>query len=120
VASPTAGRGGFDDTPMGGDYTRADKIDMEDADYLKQLIYLTSGGRRIVREGTKGMQLVRVDLHKQEATNGCIFIVDEFTPPLSNPALLNRFEPQLIKDIQSEVGARTRPNIGTMNVLSVL
>jgi hypothetical protein len=59
-------------------------------------------------------------LSQQEPTNGCIFIVDAFTPPLSNPALLNRFEPQLIKDIQSEVGARTKSNIGTMNVLSVL
>jgi hypothetical protein len=234
----------IDETLMGGDYAKADKIDMEDADYLKQLIYLTSGGRRIVREGSKGLQFfmikgggegfldayyrgrdasrevisdgattdskgpvvmifdnndmlvvfdhmgtlvgsallerpisitdpslknpqmwtegtanriydawdggavtlyhnknfdieyfglkvtdklgwyasgaVRVDIHKQEATNGCIFIVDEFTPPLSNPALLNRFEPQLIKDIQSEVHARAKSNIGTMNVLSVL
>ena len=40
-------------------------------------------------------------LHKQEKTNGCIFIVDPDTPPLSNPAQLNLFEPQLIKDIQT-------------------
>jgi hypothetical protein len=62
---------------------------------------------------------VRVDLHKQEATNGCIFIVDPNTPPLSDPAKLNLFEPQLIKDIQSHVGARTKSGIGTMGVITI-
>lgn len=62
---------------------------------------------------------VMVDLHKQEATNGCIFIVDPATPPLSDPARLNLFEPQLIKDIQAHVGARTKANIGTMNVIEI-
>lgn len=62
---------------------------------------------------------VRVDLHKQEATNGCIFIVDPNTPPYSDPAKLNMFEPQLIKDIQSHVGARTKSGIGTMHVIAI-
>jgi hypothetical protein len=41
-----------------------------------------------------------VDLHKQEATNGCIFIVDPKTPPYDDNAAaiaaLNNFEPQFI------------------------
>jgi len=62
---------------------------------------------------------VRVDLHKQEKTNGCIFIVDPDTPPLADPARLNLFEPKLIKDIQDHVGARTKSNIGTMHVIEI-
>lgn len=234
----------IDETLMAGDYAQGGKIDMANESYLKQLIYLASGGRRVVREGAKGLQLfmikgggegfldpyyrqrdasrdiigdgattdsktavvmifdnndllavfdekgslvgsallerpisitdpsrrnphmwtegtanriydawdgrsvalyhnknfdieyfglmvndalgwyasgkVRVDLHKQEATNGCIFIVDPATPPLSDPARLNLFEPKLIKDIQAKVAARTKSNIGTMQVISVL
>jgi hypothetical protein len=63
---------------------------------------------------------VRVDMHKQEETNGCIFIVDPDTPPLSDPARLNLFEPKLIKDIQTHIGARTKSNIGTMYVIDVM
>jgi hypothetical protein len=29
------------------------------------------------------------------------------------------FEPQLIKDIQDHIGARTKSNIGTMNVIEI-
>ena len=62
---------------------------------------------------------VRVDLHKQEATNGCIFIVDPNTPPYWDKAKLNMFEPKFIKDIQSAVGAKVKQNIGTMHMLTV-
>jgi hypothetical protein len=62
---------------------------------------------------------VMVDLHKQEKTNGCIFIVDPDTPRLADPARLNLFEPQLIKDIQAHIGARTKDNIGTMQVIEI-
>jgi len=233
----------LDETLMGGDYSNRAKVDMNDPDYLKQLIYLASGGRQVVRTGTRGLQFfiikgggegfldpyyrgkdasreiisdgattdssgvvmvfdnndllavfdhdgdlvgaallerpisitdpsrkhphmwtegtanriydawdgrpvtlyhnrnfdikyyglmvndklgwyvqhkVMVDLHKQEATNGCIFIVDPDTPPLSDPARLNHFEPQLIKDIQALIGARAKSNIGTMHVISVM
>ncbi len=234
----------IDEALMGGDFVKRGKIDMDDEDYLKQLVYLASGGRQVVRTGSKGLQFfmikgggegflkpyyrdkdasrhmvhdaattanssgvtmifdnndllavfessgellgsallkrpivvtdpsrrsdphvwteatanqiydawngrpvrlyfnknfeieyyglmvwdrlgwymsrkVRVDLHKQEQTNGCIFIVDPDTPPLSDPARLNMFEPQLIKDIQAYVGARTKDNIGTMHVIEI-
>jgi|HubBroStandDraft_6_1064221.scaffolds.fasta_scaffold131494_2 hypothetical protein len=233
----------IDEALMGNDFANRASIDMDDGEYLKQLIYLATGGRRVVRMGVKGLQFfmikgggegflprryigkdasrhvvgdgattansdgvvmifdnndllavfdgngkllgsallkrpisitdpsaknphmwteatanriydlwdgqpvtlyrnknfdieyfglmindklgwytshkVMVDLHKQEATNGCIFIVDPDTPPLSDPARLNRFEPQLIRDIQEHVGARTKSNIGTMQVIDI-
>jgi len=62
---------------------------------------------------------VRVDLHKQEATNGCIFIVDPSTPPYSDILRLNAFEPKLIRDIQARVGAKAKSNIGTMHVITI-
>jgi hypothetical protein len=55
-----------------------------------------------------------VDFHKQEDTNGCIFIVDPATPPLNTEAL-NTFEPQLITDILTSIGktpAQVRGSIG--------
>jgi hypothetical protein len=62
---------------------------------------------------------VRVDLHKREATNGCIFILEAGTPPYVDKAKLNAFEPQFIKDIQSTVGAKTKENIGTMHMVDI-
>lgn len=62
---------------------------------------------------------VMVDLHKQEQTNGCIFIVDPGTPSVDNPTQLNLFEPQLIRDIQAHVGAKVKDNIGTMHVIEI-
>ncbi len=235
----------IDEALMGNDFSNRDKIDMDDEDYLKQLIYLATGGRRVVRMGARGKGLqfymikgggegflpkrykgkdasrhhvgdgattsnssgvtmvfdnndllavfdsggkligsallkrpisivdpsekdphvwtegtanlvydawdgqpvtlyhnkhydieyyglmiwdklrlyarhkVMVDLHKQEKTNGCIFIVDPDTPKLSHTTQLNMFEPQLIKDIQDHIGARTKSNIGTMNVIEI-
>jgi hypothetical protein len=62
---------------------------------------------------------VRIDIHKTEATNGCILIVDSDTPPLSDVARLNQFEPKLIKDIQAAIGAREKYHIGTMRMLKI-
>jgi hypothetical protein len=44
-----------------------------------------------------------VDFHKQEDTNGCIFIVDPTTPPNGSDEL-NNFEPRLITDILASIG----------------
>ncbi|MGH6960528.1 MAG: hypothetical protein ACREE7_08605 [Dongiaceae bacterium] len=238
-AAPEAGpKRRIDEALMGGDFAKRAKIDMNDEAYLKQLVYLATGGRRVVATGGKGLQFymikgggegfldpsysgkdasrviigggvttsgaagtmmifdnndllavfdrngkllgsallerpvsitnpniwtehtanriydawdgqpvtlyrnrnfdivyyglmihdklgwyaqrkVMVDLHKQEATNGCIFIVDPATPPLSDEARLNIFEPQLIKDIQTHIGAREKRNIGTMHVIEI-
>jgi len=46
-----------------------------------------------------------VDLHKQEATNGCIFIVDPHTPEFGT-AELNDFEPKLLVDILASIGKK--------------
>lgn len=66
---------------------------------------------------------VRIDIHKQEATNGCIFIVDKDTPPyVDNDAAktkLSMFEPQFIQDIQKQVGAKHKSNIGTMHMVKI-
>jgi hypothetical protein len=62
---------------------------------------------------------VRIDIHKEEATNGCIFIKDPNTPPLSDPRRLNAFEPQFIKDVQKAVGAKTKWQIGTMHMIKI-
>ena len=62
---------------------------------------------------------VRVDLHKREATNGCIFILENGTPRYAEKAKLNAFEPQFIKDIQSIVGAMTKTNIGKMHMVDI-
>ena len=64
---------------------------------------------------------VRIDLHKQEATNGCIFILDPNTPPLDedNTARLNAFEPQFILDVQKQIGAKVKWGIGTMHMVHI-
>jgi hypothetical protein len=56
-----------------------------------------------VDEGKK--DLGWVDIHKQEQTNGCIFIVDPNTPKLGDEAL-DLFEPQLIVDVLASIGKR--------------
>jgi hypothetical protein len=78
----------------------------------------------------------RIDIHKEEATNGCIFIVQDDTPPLPDDlgphptaaeialhkaALnkLNHFEPKLIQDIQGVIKAKTGANFGTMRVIKI-
>ena len=62
---------------------------------------------------------VRIDIHKEEATNGCIFIRDPNTPDYSNKAALNAFEPKMIKDIQAAVGASVKWGIGTMHMVDI-
>jgi hypothetical protein len=60
-------------------------------------------------------------MHKEEATNGCIFILDPLTPPYdeNNTAPLNAFEPTFIKDIQTGVGASRKWDIGTLYLVDV-
>lgn len=60
---------------------------------------------------------VRVDLHKEEQTNGCIFIRDPATPQLTSEAALGLFEPAFIRNVQASVGASIKSNIGTMHML---
>jgi len=62
---------------------------------------------------------VRIDLHKKEATNGCIFILDPNTPPHAETDRLNAFEPQFILDVQKKIGAKTKWGIGTMHMVKV-
>jgi hypothetical protein len=57
----------------------------------------------VVEDGMKGRAWV--DLHKQEATNGCIFIVDPDTPDYGTKEL-NNFEPRLLVDILASIGKR--------------
>lgn len=56
-----------------------------------------------VRDKYRGKSAT-IDLHKQEYTNGCIFIVDRATPALGDEAALGKFEPQLIKDVLKQAG----------------
>ncbi len=56
-----------------------------------------------VRDEYRGKRAT-IDLHKQEHTNGCIFIVDRATPALGDEAALGKFEPQLIKDVLKQAG----------------
>jgi hypothetical protein len=56
-----------------------------------------------------------VDLHKQEATNGCIFIVDPNTPEYGKDEL-KTFEPQLINDILASIGKRPDDVKGTISL----
>lgn len=62
---------------------------------------------------------VRIDLHKKEATNGCIFIMDPNTPPHAETDRLNAFEPQFILDVQKQIGAKVKWGIGTMHMVKV-
>jgi hypothetical protein len=70
-----------------------------------------------------------VDLHKQEATNGCIFIVDPTTPEY-DPAdavkfeALQKFEPKLIGDILAAIGktpdqVKGSIRLGVMHVVDI-
>jgi len=64
-----------------------------------------------------------VDLHKQEATNGCIFIVDPDTPALGTEEL-NTFEPKLLIDVLASIGKRPdevkgKISLGTMHLVDI-
>ena len=73
---------------------------------------------------------VRIDIHKEEATNGCIFILETGTPDYPDDTLpaaaktaaldkLSQFEPQVIKDVQKAIHASTKYNIGTMHIIKL-
>ena len=75
-----------------------------------------------VKDGMRG-KTATVDLHKQEATNGCIFIVDPNTPALDN-SNLGKFEPKLIIDILKKTGrkvddVKSRVSLGVMRVVTI-
>jgi hypothetical protein len=61
----------------------------------------------------------RIDMHKEEQTNGCIFIRERGTPPTYTPSLLSQFEPKFITAVQAAIGAKIGTNIGTMHMSSV-
>jgi hypothetical protein len=72
----------------------------------------------------------QVDFHKEEQTNGCIFVRDDTTPPLPDDALseaaqhaaltaLNGFEPELIKAVQAKIGTKIKNEIGNMRVVKL-
>jgi hypothetical protein len=65
----------------------------------------------------------RIDIHKTEDTNGCMFITDVNTPNNTGDAAgdqrLSQFEPQLIKDIQAAIGAREKNGFGLMRVIKL-
>jgi RHS repeat-associated protein len=62
---------------------------------------------------------VRIDMHKQEDTNGCIFICDPATPSKSDLKKINAFEPKLITDIQATLGKKTGTDIGIIRMLEI-
>lgn len=70
--------------------------------------YVGLGVRDGFRNRKRGTGRVVIDMHKQEYTNGCIFIVDRATPVLGDDAALGAFEPQLIKDVLKQVGIDIR------------
>jgi len=76
-----------------------------------------------VKDGFRG-KTATVDMHKQEATNGCIFIVDPKTPAIGDTNL-GKFEPKLIKDILAKTGtsvAAVGPKqipLGLMRVIEI-
>lgn len=55
----------------------------------------------VVAEGKKHKGWV--DIHKEEQTNGCIFITDPDTPALHTPEL-DTFEPKLIHEVLAVIG----------------
>jgi len=64
-----------------------------------------------------------VDLHKQEATNGCIFIVDPHTPKYGAEEL-NDFEPKLLIDVLASIGktpeqVKGKISLGIMHLVDI-
>jgi hypothetical protein len=76
------------------------------------------------RDGSATGQKVSIDMHKEEQTNGCIFIVDPATPELGKPEL-HTFEPTLIRKILAAKGidvaklAGGRVHLGKMRVVTI-
>ena len=85
----------------------------------------------VVDDGMKGRGKHHgwIDMHKQEATNGCIFIVDEDAPPFDEDDRkavnkLNTFEPKLLVDILASIGKRPNQvkgmiDLGVMNLVDI-
>jgi hypothetical protein len=69
----------------------------------------------VIDDGMKGKNGAWIDLHKREATNGCIMIEDPSTPDL-NSEEINNFEPKLIKDIVASIGKRPEDVKGTIRL----
>ena len=75
-----------------------------------------------VEGGMRGWKAT-VDMHKQEATNGCIFIVDPDTPAMDD-SNLGTFEPKLIHDILASIGrtakdTKGRASLGVMHTVEI-
>lgn len=56
-----------------------------------------------------------VDIHKQEQTNGCIFITDSDTPEVGKPEL-DTFEPKLIHEVLAVIGKTPDQVKGTIRL----
>jgi hypothetical protein len=79
-------------------------------------------GTAIGKDGRK--HRINIDLHKEEGTLGCIFIMDPNNPLQRPPydasdTVLSHFEPQFIKDVMKAIGGKTWTEIGTMHMLDV-
>ena len=75
------------------------------------------------RDAPERKDRVFIDMHKQEATNGCIFIVDPATPTDIDSSELRTFEPKLIKAILAAKGldeAKVTGNAVTLGVMRVI
>jgi hypothetical protein len=75
----------------------------------------------VVDEGMK--KKAWVDIHKQEATNGCIFIVDPDTPDLDD-SRIGEFEPKLIHAVLKRVGKKAEQvkgkiHLGKMHLVTI-
>jgi hypothetical protein len=75
-----------------------------------------------IEDGMRGRKAT-VDLHKQEATNGCIFIVDPNTPNMDD-SNLGTFEPKLIHAILASLGRKAedtkgRVSLGVMHTVEI-
>lgn len=75
-----------------------------------------------IEDGMRGRKAT-VDLHKQEATNGCIFIVDPNTPAMDD-SNLGTFEPKLIHAILASLGRKaettnSRVSLGIMHTVEI-
>jgi hypothetical protein len=74
---------------------------------------------------TAGRKGVQIDIHKKEATNGCVLIDDPRTPAPEygetgpKREILSNFEPKFILDIQKAIGKKVGYGIGTMHILDV-
>jgi hypothetical protein len=57
-----------------------------------------------------------IDMHKREATNGCIFIEDPTTPDMSDEDKVTQFEPELIRKILASIGKKPEDVKGSISL----